>query len=224
MNTEIFLYIQDNLHRFYEREGRDFPWRHTSDPYTVMIAEFMLQRTKAEQVVPVYKKFIKKYPDINSLSQASLSEIREILYSLGLHWRAVHFLESARYIINHFKGKFPTKREELLKIPGVGDYIAGAILVVAYKKREYVVDSNIARFLNRFFGLQLSGEIRRNSIIKELAKNLFCHQDPEKILFSVLDFTAAICIPQKPQCKICFLKDKCKYYTFKEAAESPVSS
>lgn len=219
MNKNIFLYIQDNLLKFYKKEGRDFPWRYTSDPYAVMIAEFMLQRTRAEQVVSVYKEFMKKYPDVNSLSQASLSEIREMIYPLGLHWRTFHFLKAARYIVNHCGGKIPAERKELLKIPGIGDYIAGAILVVAYKKREYVVDSNIARFLNRFFDLRLSGEIRRNSVIRELAVNLFWHQNPEKILFSVLDFTAAICVPHKPQCNICFLKDKCKYYSVNKTVE-----
>jgi len=169
MNLDIFPYVQDNLCEFYKKKGRDFPWRHTSDPYAVMIAEFMLQRTKAEQVVPVYKDFMKKYPDIASLSQASLYEIKNILYSLGLHWRAHHFLKSARYIISHLKGKFSAERNELLKIPGVGDYVAGAVLSIAYGKKEWIVDSNIVRLFKRYFGTLTSKEGRRDKHVIEMA-------------------------------------------------------
>jgi A/G-specific adenine glycosylase len=88
-------YIRNKLFKWYGINGRDFSWRHSKDPYRIMIAEFMLHRTKAEQIVPVYKEFIKKYPDVKSLASAELNEIKKVTEHLGLHWRAQHFITSA---------------------------------------------------------------------------------------------------------------------------------
>lgn len=204
--------IQIILQKWGLNNFRDFPWRHTKDPYRIMIAEFMLHRTKAEQVLPVYSSFIKKYPDVLSLSQADKNEIRKVTEHLGLHWRSEHFIESATYIVQRYNGIFPEKEAELQTIPGVGDYVAGAILTVCFKKPYPVVDSNIARFINRFYGLKLTGEIRRKKEIVNLSRELFALQNPDMLLFAILDFTAIICKPKKPQHAICPLKDHCKHY------------
>ena len=190
---------------------RNFPWRHTTDPYKIMIAEFMLHRTKAEQVVPIYVDFLKKYPNIKILSNANVEEVSLVTKHLGLHWRAAHFIKACRFIKDEYKGVFPETREELLKIPGVGDYVAGAILTVCYRKPEYVIDSNIARFINRYYGLHLSGEIRRRKIIIKKAKELFKCETPDKLLFSILDFTALVCKPLNPDCLNCCLNEECAF-------------
>lgn len=206
MNTIPEILIQ-NHHLYY----RDFLWRHTQDPYRIMIAEFMLHRTKAEQVAPVYYQFLEKYPDVNSLADADLDDVATVTQHLGLHWRAAHFIEACRFIKKEYNGLFPEERDKLLKIPGVGDYVAGAVLTVCFKKREYVIDSNIARFINRYYGLNLSGEIRRKKAILEKAKILFDNQYPDKLLFSILDFTALICKPKNPECKKCCLIELCQF-------------
>jgi A/G-specific adenine glycosylase len=138
-----------------------------------MIAEFMLHRTRAGQVERVYSEFIKKYPDVKALSIAGKNDIENITEHLGLHWRSAHFIKSARFIVREYNSVFPDNREKLLKIPGVGDYVAGAIMTVCFNKPEYVVDSNIARFINRFYGLNLTGEIRRKKAVIDRAKELF---------------------------------------------------
>lgn len=130
--SNISKNIIENRHLY----KRDFRWRHTRDPYEIMIAEFMLQRTKANQVVPVYDDFLKKYPDIKSVSKADIADIARIIRPLGLHWRSGHFKKAAEYIIREYNGKFPSSKEELLKIPGVGDYVAGVILAVAFSKNN----------------------------------------------------------------------------------------
>ncbi|MCP4129569.1 MAG: DNA glycosylase [bacterium] len=203
------LYIDNKLLLWFKINKRSFPWRETREPYLIMIAEFMLHRTKAEQVAPVYKDFINNYPDLKLLANAKKSNIIKVTEHLGLHWRSEHFIESAKYIIKNYEGNFPSEREDLLKIPGIGDYIAGAILTVCFNKKEYVVDSNIARFINRYYGLQLSGEIRRKKIIIEKARCLFDTEQPGRFLFAILDFTAMICKPRKPECDICVLKNDC---------------
>jgi A/G-specific adenine glycosylase len=177
-----------------------------------MIAEFMLQRTKAEQVEPVYKKFLYQYPNITSLSRAKIKSVEKYTASLGLHKRAPNFIAAAKYVVKNHGGVFPKYRAELLKIPGVGDYVAGAIMAVCFNNAEYVIDSNIARFINRYYGLGLVGEIRRKKIIVEKAKNLFKVKNQKTFLFSLLDFTALVCKPIYPVCCECNLNKKCNYY------------
>lgn len=176
-----------------------------------MIAEFMLRRTKAEQVVPVYNSFLNEYPDIKSLASADLKDVSKFTLHLGLHWRAADFVNACKLIETDYKGIIPNSRKDLLKIPGVGDYVAGVILTVCFGKSEYVIDSNIARFINRFYGLGLTGEIRRKRIIIEKAVELFNCKSPDKLLFSILDFTALVCKPKAPKCKSCIIKNVCMY-------------
>jgi A/G-specific adenine glycosylase len=207
----IEKYIRHKLFLWHKKNYRDFPWRHTKDPYGIMIAEFMLHRTKAEQVVPVYLEFIEKYPDIETLARANFKDIQEVTEHLGLHWRAKHFSEAARYIIENHNGKFPEDYGKLREIPGAGEYVAGAISTVCFNKPAPVVDSNIARFINRYFGLNLSGEIRRKKKIVELSAKLFECENPGELLFAIVDFTSLMCKPGKPLCEKGPLKNKCRY-------------
>jgi A/G-specific adenine glycosylase len=190
---------------------RDFLWRHAPSPYKIMIAEFMLQRTKAEQVEPVYKKFLDQFPDIFTLAKAREGEISGFTKNLGLHKRGKTFLLSSKYIVDHCRGIFPLKRQALLEIPGIGDYIAGALLTVCFNKPEYVIDSNIARFINRYWGLNLKGEIRRKKEIIKRARELFNYSDTRNLLFALLDFTALVCKPLKPDHGNCVLSKTCAY-------------
>ena len=208
MNREMH-FIRSKILKWYQQHRRDFPWRHTKDPYKIMIAEFMLHRTKAEQVVPVYNDFIKKFPDVYSLARAETEEVLSVTRHLGLHWRGRHFIESAKYIVDQLNGKFPDDYDELRKIPGVGEYIAGAIATVCFNKPAPVVDSNIARFINRYWVLNLKGEIRRKKEVIEIAGELFNCEQPGELLFSLVDFTALICKPRNPECSSCPLKSSC---------------
>lgn len=209
-------YLRQEILLWHTRNRRNFPWRHTKDPYRIMIAEFMLHRTRAEQVLPVYLEFIKKYNHVESLAKAKLPDIKKFTARLGLHWRAKHFITAAKYIVQNFNGKFPETKEELLKIPGIGDYVAGAILTICFRKKVSVVDSNIARFINRFYGLNLSGEIRRKKQVIEISAKLFDTAEPGKFLFAIIDFTTAVCKPINPDHKNCPLKKRCSVYKQQE--------
>lgn len=203
--------LRKKIIKFYKNNGRKFPWRGTTISYRIMIAEFLLHRTRAEQVAPIYAKFIKKYPTVQTLAIATEKSIKKVTEHLGLHWRSNHFIKAAKYIVNHFAGQLPDLREELLKIPGVGDYVAGAILTVCFKKRECVVDSNISRLINRYYGLGLAGEIRRKKRIIEYSCSIFKTKDPGEMLFAIIDFTALVCKPLHPLCSSCDLRAKCEY-------------
>lgn len=208
---KTIVFIQKQLLNWQKKNFRDFPWRHTKNPYQIMIVEFMLHRTRAEQVVPVYNYFIRKYPDVQTLAKAKEKEIKKVTEHLGLHWRSAYFIKAAKYIIEHYRGKFPQEREALLKIPGIGDYVAGAILTVCFNRPEYVIDANIARFINRYYGLHLKGEIRRKRQIIEKARELFNYPDTRNLLFALLDFTALVCKPLNPEHASCILKSSCRY-------------
>lgn len=202
----------NTLLTWYRKNRRSYPWRKERSPYKIMIAEFMLQRTRADQVLPVYLEFIKKFPDIHNLSLADENDIRDTLKPLGLYWRATHFKKAANYIINEYGGNIPSSKDELQKIPGIGDYVAGAILAVSYSKSTNIVDSNIARVLNRYYGLNLTGEIRRNKKINELSGSIFSEGNPKLILFAIIDFSAVICTSLNPHHDICPMKNQCIYY------------
>ena len=119
-----------------------------------MIAEFMLHRTRADQVVPIYIEFIRRYPDVFTLAQADYSEVRKVTEHLGLHWRSGHFIEAARYVVQKYNGKFPETEEELRIFRG-WEYVAGVILIICYEAHP-AIDSNVARFINRVYGLHLT--------------------------------------------------------------------
>jgi len=172
----------------------------------------MLHRTKAEQVVPVYLEFIEKYPDIKSLAEVEFGEVKSVTEHLGLHWRSKNFYEAAKYIIKKYKGKFPGTNEELRNIPGVGEYISGAVMAISFSKPAPVVDSNIARFINRFWNLNLAGELRRKKEITKIAEELFNCDKPGDFLFALVDFTSLICKPRKPECLNCPLRERCRSF------------
>jgi len=204
-------YIRRKLFVWHKDNYRDFPWRQTKNPYDTLIAEFMLHRTRADQVVRVYQDFIIKYPDVDSLACANPVEVNEVTARLGLHWRGKHFINAAIFIRENFRGGIPDSRDKLLSVPGVGEYVAGAILAVVFNKREWVVDSNIARFLDRFYGLNFSGEIRRKREVIEISKGLYQTTRSRQLTFALLDFTALVCKPIKPVCNSCIVKMKCSY-------------
>lgn len=200
------------LLKWHKKYHRDYPWRKDTSPYKIMIAEFMLQRTRADQVVPVYLKFLEKYPDVKSLAKSKITDVEILLKPLGLYWRAAHFKKAAQYILKEHGGKVPSTKSELLKIPGIGDYVAGAILAVSFNKSTAIVDSNIARVINRYYGLGFQGEIRRKKKIVELSSELFEHSGPDKILFALIDFSALVCTPLNPKHCKCPLRKTCKYF------------
>lgn len=196
---------------WFSKNQRYFPWRQTTDIFKILIAEMMLRRTKADQVKKVYEQFFEKYPDIESILNADEIEIEKILYPLGLKWRTPAFIHVAKELKEKYNCKVPDKREALEELPGVGEYVAGAVLSIGYRKREWIVDSNVVRLFKRYFGIRTSKEGRRDKHIIEMAKAYVSCRDPRRANLAILDFTAIICTSQKPECNKCPLKMKCKY-------------
>ncbi|MCM8822873.1 MAG: DNA glycosylase [Candidatus Omnitrophica bacterium] len=172
----------------------------------------MLRRTKAEQVVPVYEQFIKKFPTIYKLSEANEELLEKILHPLGLKWRIPSFVLMARDVREKYQCRIPNTRVELTSLPGVGDYVAGAVLAIAYGKSEWVVDSNIVRIFKRYFGITTSREGRRDKHIIEIAKVYAVNKDPGRATMGILDIAAVVCRPGKPDCLNCPLACRCRYF------------
>lgn len=197
--------------QWYNRNKRQYPWRESKDPFKVLIAEMMLRRTKADQVKPVYEQLFAEYPDVKDLAEAENEKIEKILYPLGLKWRTPAFGLVAREVKEKYNCKVPDTREKLTTLTGVGEYVAGAVLSIAYGKREWIVDSNIVRLFRRYFGIKTSKEGRRDKRVVEMAKMYVSYEDPRKANLAILDFTALICTPRNPECKNCPLRKKCLY-------------
>lgn len=205
--------LRKKILRWFAGEGRQYPWRETDDAFRVLIAEMMLRRTRADQVEGVYDKLFEKYPDVKTLAAARADHLKKILRSLGLAWRLPAFRAVAREIRDRHAGRVPKKREELVQLTGVGEYVAGATLSIAYGEREWIVDSNVVRLFKRYFGIRTSKEGRRDAHVIKIARLYASGNKPREANLGLLDFTALVCVPGRPRCERCPLRKKCAFYT-----------
>ena len=210
--AEYVAIFRSKIIRWYDKHKRIYPWRTTRNPFRVLIAEMMLRRTRADQVKMVYDKLFADYPDIKALSKAGNKKMRKILYPLGLKWRAPAFGMVVREVMEKYKCKVPETRKELKSLPGVGEYVAGAVLSIAYGKKEWIVDSNIVRLFKRYFGIKTSKEGRRDKHVIKMARMYVSCKNPRNANLAILDFTALVCKPRGPQCTLCPLINACCYF------------
>lgn len=197
---------------------REFPWRSTSDPYAVFVAEFMLQKTGAITVAPVYQNFLARYPTLEDLAAASQAEVASLLQPLGLYFRAQRLCQSVRVIREKYAGKIPATEAQLLTLPGIGKYTARAICASAYLQPLAVLDTNVARILERFFGLQGNRVKSRCKLLWQAAEQISPSTEVGKWNLTLLDFGAAVCTAKNPRCKTCPLQQQCKYLASLELA------
>ena len=210
--NEKLQWFRQQLQRWAENNLRKFPWRQTSDPYALLVAEFLLQQTEATRVVPVYQHFMERYPTIESLASASLFEVSGLLYPLGFHFRAARLRQAAKLICTRYGGRVPQREAELLKLPGVGKYTARSLCANAFGQPLAVLDTNVARILERFFGLQ-GGRIKsRDGMLWDAAQRVAPQRDVSRWNLTLLDFGAAVCTASHPRCRDCTLQQRCEYF------------
>lgn len=198
---------------WYRLNLRDLPWRSTRDPYKIWMSEIILQQTRVDQGLAYYDKFILKYPDINSLANASEQEVLALWQGLGYYSRARNLHYTAKDISSRLKGVFPKEYKEILSLKGVGEYTAAAIASFAFDLVYPVVDGNVYRLLSRFFGIDLpidSTEGKKE--FKRLAEELILPKDPALYNQSIMEFGALQCVPKSPSCIDCVLKEGCFAY------------
>lgn len=195
-----------------QQNYRLFPWRQSNNPYHILIAEVLLHRTQAPQVVPVYWRFIEQYPDINSVALASNADLYNALYSLGLRWRIDLIHQMSDEIIRRFNGKIPYEKADLLSLPGVSEYIAGAVRCFAWNLPESLIDTNTVRVIGRIFGLEIKDSSRRNRQFRDLISVLVDPVEPAAYNYALLDLAERVCMKRRqPGCSICPIQKFCVY-------------
>ena len=185
----------------------DFPWRHGGNLFHGLVAEILLQRTRAEQVVPVYREFVRRFPHPVTLAEADASQVESVIAPLGLMWRARLLPELGRKLAE-IQPEMLADMRFLLDVPGVGPYAAAAFLSLHAGRRASIVDANIVRFYGRFFGFDTGPETRRSRAILQLAERVTPDKQYRDFNYALIDFTRAICRP-KPHHDLCPVADRC---------------
>ena len=210
-NINLF---QNLLLNWYSDNKRLFPWRQTRDPYHILVAEILLQQTiVSENVVTAYNTIITNYKNIWELSKANIIDLEYIIRPLGLVYRSKVFLKLSNEINEKYHGEIPNDLNSLINIFGIGDYTARAILSFAYNQDVPIVDTNVARFVQRFFGLtkKISMNPARNKLLREYAGKLIPRGNSREFNYAILDLCALICKNRLPVCSSCPLKNYCEF-------------
>jgi len=200
-------FVEDVI-SWFNKNGRNYPWRETDSPYRVLVAEVMLQKTSASQVICVYNDFIDKYPGPQELSEGKVKVIKNMIKPLGLHkTRSERLKELGESLVNDFSGEVPQTKEELLKLPGVGEYVSSAVLCMAFEKEELMADANFGRVIGRLINRR-SATHPYDDIIGELRGSVQI-EDFRRFNLGVIDLGALICRPENPKCNKCPLNEHC---------------
>lgn len=204
LDEKTIKYFRRKLIKWEKENFIDFPWRHSTNKWHSLVVEMMLQRTKAEQVVPIYLDFCKKY---KTPKDYLVDENANVFETLGLPQRNIELKKLSKVLL---KNPIPESKEDLIKLNGVGEYIAAAYRSLHLDKLDVIIDSNVVRLYGRFFGFDTHGETRRKKWFIDLANVLTSQRNFYYYNYSLIDFTKNIC-KHNPLCGRCILRRKCAY-------------
>jgi A/G-specific adenine glycosylase len=197
---------------WYDRHRRKLPWRPLpggrADPYSVWLSEIMLQQTGVKTVVPYFKKFLARWPDVDALGRASLDDVLRMWAGLGYYSRARNLHACAVAVLRDHRGVFPDTEQGLQSLPGIGRYTAAAIAAIAFGRRIMPVDGNIERVVSRLFAVEESLP-QAKPLIQQLSRTLLGATRAGDSAQALMDLGASICTPNKPACSLCPLNDHC---------------
>lgn len=202
--------LAEKLLDWFYKNGRDMPWRVKGgahfDPYAVWISEIMLQQTTVKTVVDYFIRWMKRFPDIQTLANADIQDVLLMWQGLGYYTRAKKIHECAKVLMTEYGGQIPNDREKLLKLPGIGPYTASSICCFAFNLPETVVDGNVIRVIARLYGLT-------HAVTKEeiyvLARQLTPVDFGADYASAIMDLGATVCTPENPKCTLCPWQKKC---------------
>ncbi len=196
---------------WYDKHKRDLPWRRDArDPYRVWISEALLQQTQVATVLPYYRGFLARFPNVRTLAAANLDDVLKAWEGAGYYARARNLHRAAQEIVARFDGKIPATVDELLTLPGIGRYTAGAIASIAFNRDAPILDGNVTRVLCRYFNIAddpKSAETRKK--LWKFAEDLIPRGQANQFNQAVMDLGATVCTPRKPNCHACPLKRGC---------------
>ncbi len=205
-------------------EGRhDLPWQENRDPYAVWLSEIMLQQTQVNTVIPYYRKFLKRFPDIASLAAASDDEVMAHWAGLGYYSRARNVHKAAQKMVAHYQGNFPEGFDDMLALPGIGRSTAAAISAFCFGARTAILDGNVKRVLARYFGVQgYPGEKKIETKMWLEAEALLPEKNVDVYSQGLMDLGATLCTRSKPDCPRCPLREECAAFRDGRTAELPM--
>ena len=204
--------IKLKLLGWYKRNARELPWRkiknkNLPNPYYILVSEFMLQQTTVNTVIPRFNEFINIWPSLKDLSNTSESKILKFWSGLGYYARAKNLLKTAKLIEKKYNSKISKDYNNLIQLPGIGDYTAKAILSIAYDKPVIPIDANIKRIISRIYGINKSNKDLLSKVDK--FSNILHSKNISNFIQSLMDYGSLICLPNKPKCEKCIIKNDC---------------
>jgi A/G-specific adenine glycosylase len=230
---------------WYAKNARDLPWRHTKDPYLIAVAEIMLQQTQVKTVIPFWNRWMTELPTIEAAANASSDKLHKLWEGLGYYTRVRNLQKAAQVIVEKHDGIFPEKFDDILALPGIGRYTAGAICSIAFNQPAPILDGNVIRVLTRVFGIaENPTEKKSNARLWQLAEELVAHantQGTQRITIpafavsaalrdnvscsflnqSLMELGALVCTPRNAQCLICPVKKLCVAFKENRVDELP---
>ena len=190
---------------WFEENQRSLPWRVSYDPYHVWVSEVMLQQTQVETALPYYERFIREFPTVEVLAAAQEERVLTLWAGLGYYRRARNLMAAARRVMERHGGTIPSDYDALIELPGVGQYMAGAILSIAFNKPYPVVDGNVRRVLSRWYGWTEENP----KALWEAAASVAQAAEPRLVNQALMELGAKVCSFKSPRCLICPVQAKC---------------
>ena len=211
--------ITKKILNWYDLNKRTLPWRknvsQSKKHYYTLVSEFMLQQTQVVTVIPYFNRFINKIPNLKKLSKMPDRELIKLWEGLGYYSRVRNLKKTAKIIISKYHGEIPNNYEDLISLPGIGNYTANAILAIAFNKSYIPLDGNIERVLKRFLYLKKNKEIQKDNLIEK--KSIFgISSRASDYAQALMELGAMICKPKNPECSKCPISKNCKSYKKKD--------
>jgi len=199
------------LLKWYSKHGRTMPWRDHPDPYAVWVSEIMLQQTRVETVIPYFEKWMKLFPDIPSLANASERDVLNAWEGLGYYSRARNLHKAAKIVASNFNGQLPRDLTALRTLPGIGRYTVGAIASISFKMDEPTLDGNLRRVFSRLYDVtEFADSPVGEKILWDVAAQNLPKGKAGDYNQALMDLGATICLPKNPRCLLCPLMNMCK--------------
>ncbi len=203
--------FSDRLLAWFRIHGRhDLPWQKEPTPYHVWVSEIMLQQTQVRTVIPYFNRFIATFPDIQSLARANIDDVLSHWAGLGYYARGRNLHRAAQMVCDEYDGEFPSDKEKLLTLPGIGRSTAGAILALAFKQHHAILDGNVKRVLSRFYAVNgWPGKSGVETGLWQLAADLTPERNVARYTQAIMDLGATICTRSRPKCELCPVSEDC---------------
>ena len=222
--NNVFSAVAAPLLQWYDENKRDLPWRRNTDPYRVWVSEIMLQQTRVAAVIPYYERWMCALPDVQTLAAADEAQLMKLWQGLGYYSRARNLQKAAKQIVEEYGGQFPDRYEKLLKLPGVGEYTAGAVASIAFSEKVGAVDGNVLRIAARLGAMETDIlDPRMKKMVRGMLDAVIPEDRSGDFNQALMDLGATVCLPGgRPVCECCPLAGQCEARRLGRQQELPL--